>query len=96
MDKKVSSEGIKEGIIKIIDGEPYYYYKYTDYLYQELKKVNEKIDKAIEYINKQLEDTKQCLEYNRKQHNFFEEKKYIRDYNLYSNILSILTGGDEE
>ena len=45
MGKKVSSEGIKEGIIKIIDGEPYYHYKYTDYLYQEIKKVNKEIER---------------------------------------------------
>lgn len=63
----------------------------NDYCF-ELKDCKLRIDKAIEYIKEQLEETKQCLEYNREQHNFFEVEKYTRDYNLYTNILKILKG----
>ena len=38
----------REDIIKIIDGEVYYHYDYTDYLYNI-------INKAIEYLEKRTE-----------------------------------------
>lgn len=46
--------------------------------------------KLTEYITRQLEATKDCIEFNREQHNFSEVEKYTRDYNLYINIIKII------
>lgn len=61
------------------------------YLYQE-----QKINKTIEYIEKQLEDTKKCLEYAREYHNLNDTEKYTRDFNLYTILLDILKGDNND
>lgn len=61
-------------------------------LAKQLKEVQERIDKAIEYIENKLEGTRKSLEYNIKQYNAFEVGQYTRDYKLYANILEILEG----
>lgn len=55
-----------------------------------------RLNKALKYIGEQFEATKKCLEYNKEQHNFSEVEKYTRDYNLYTKILEILEGNENE
>ncbi len=43
----------REDIIKIIDGEVYYHYDYTDYLYNIINKAIEYIENNMTTINKE-------------------------------------------
>lgn len=73
----------KEEFIKIIDGELYYKYDYTYWLYNQLEIRDNIINKAIEYIETNIEDE-------------YEYIGLLYDNEDKQKLLDILKGVDKE
>lgn len=83
----------EDGITKLIDGEVYYKFDYANFLYEELQKKDDEIDKYKKVINEIKEKIDDYFGYDYKN----ESQARLDTINEINNIIvDLYNGGDEE
>lgn len=83
----------EDGITKLIDGEVYYKFDYANFLYEELQKKDDEIDKYKKVINEIKEKIDDYFGYDYKN----ESQARLDTINEINHIIvDLYNGGDEE